>query len=121
MDKILEGVLNAGIALYRTGEDSVSNAVKEVQRNYNELKEKGSSDSSEAAQKLRLILEDINVRASGLTNKAGDAYKDGLKQLEQQYAKAIEQIKNIVPTDRINEVKEKADELTKAIRERIGK
>jgi hypothetical protein len=119
MEKILHDVLNAGIALFRAGEDSLNNAVKEVQRTFDELKEKGAADTSSAAVKLRKTLDDIVQQAGELTNKADATYNDSLKQLEELYTNALEQIKTLVPEDRITELRDKMDELTKVIKERI--
>ncbi|MCB1309785.1 MAG: hypothetical protein KDK30_16460 [Leptospiraceae bacterium] len=120
MEKVLHDILNAGIALFRAGEDSVNNAVKEVQRTFDELKQKGAADTSDAAVKLRKTLDDIVTQANELNSKAGTAYQDSLKQIEGLYANATEQIKALVPEDRINEVKDKIEELNKVIREKVG-
>lgn len=119
MDKIFHDILNAGIALFRAGEDSVNNAVKEVQRTFDELKSKGEADNSEAAVKLRKTLDDIVSQANDLNNKAGQAYGDALNQLQGLYTQASEEIKKIIPEDRVNEVKDKIEELQKVIKQRI--
>lgn len=119
MEKILHDVLNAGIALFRSGEGTLANAVKEVQRTFDELKEKGAADSSEAAVKLRKALDDVVQQANELAGKADSTYSDSLKQLEELYSNVVEQIKNIVPEDRITELRDKMDELAKVIKERV--
>ncbi len=120
MEKVLHDILNAGIALFRAGEDSMNNAVKEVQRTFDELKEKGAADSSEAAVQLRKALDDIVQQANELGSKADTAYADSLKQLQGLYDQAIDQIKTIVPEDRLTELKDKIEELRKVIDERIN-
>ncbi len=119
MQKVLHDVLNAGIALFRAGEDSITNAVKEVQRTYDALKEKGAADTSEPAVQLRRALDDVVTQVNDLSSKAGTAYSDGLVRLEGQYKKVIEQIQQLVPKDQIAEVQAKIDELTKVIREKV--
>lgn len=118
MEKILQDVLNAGIALFRAGEGTVQNAVKEVQRTFEQLKEKGAQDNSDQAVKLRKALDDIVVQAQGLQSKAGTAYTDALAQIEQLYKNVIEQVQKIVPPERINEVKDKIEELSKVIQQK---
>ncbi|MBX7057114.1 MAG: hypothetical protein K1X75_03540 [Leptospirales bacterium] len=120
MDKVLHDVLNAGIALFRSGEDSVNNAVKEVQRTFDQLKEKGAADTSEPAVKLRSALNDVVTQANDLSSKAGGAYGDAVKQLEQLYGKVVEQIKAVVPEDRLNELKDKIEELQRVIKEKTS-
>lgn len=119
MEKIFHDILNAGIALFRAGEDSVNNAVKEVQRTFDELKSKGAADNSEAAVKLRKTLDDIVAQANELNTKAGTAYTDTLNQLQGLYSQATAEIQKIVPEERINEVKDKIEELQKVIKQRI--
>lgn len=118
MEKILQDILNAGIALFRAGEGTVQNAVKEVQRTFEQLKEKGAQDNSAQAVQLRKLLDDIVHQSSGLSGKAGTAYTDALTQLEQLYANVLEQIKKLVPPERINEIKDKMEELSRVIQQK---
>lgn len=120
MEKILQDILNAGIALFRAGEGTVQNAVKEVQRTFEQLKEKGAQDNSEQAVQLRKLLDDIVHQSSGLQGKAGTAYADALTQLEQLYANVLDQIKKLVPPERINEIKDKMEELSRVIQQKKG-
>ena len=120
MEKILPDILNGGIALFRAGEGTVQNAVKEVQRTFEQLKEKGAQDNSEQAVKLRKTLDDIVHQTSGLSSKAGAAYSDALAQIEQLYKNVGDQIQKLVPPERINEVKDKIEELTRVIQQRAG-
>lgn len=120
MEKILHDVLNAGIALFRAGEDSVNNAVKEVQRTYAELKEKGAADTSEPAVQLRKILDDVATQVNDLSTKAGAAYADALAKLETQYKALSVEIEKMVPKEQVAEIRAKIDELTKVIREKVS-
>ncbi len=120
MEKILQDILNAGIALFRAGEGTVQNAVKEVQRTFEQLKEKGAQDNSDQAVKLRKTLDDIVHQTAGLSSKAGTAYADALAQIEQLYKSVADQIQKLVPPERINEVKDKIEELTRVIQQRAG-
>jgi len=121
MDKVLHDILNAGIALFRSGEDSVNNAVKEVKRTFDELKSKGAADNSEPAVKLRKALDDIVSQTNDLSGKAGAAYKDTQVKIADLYANAATQIEKLVPKDQIQAVKDKVDELAKVIKEKTGK
>jgi len=118
MEKILQDILNAGIALFRAGEGTVQNAVKEVQRTFEQLKEKGAQDNSEQAVKLRKLLDDIVHQTGGLQSKAGSAYTDALAQIEQLYTNVLDQIKKVVPPERINEIKDKMEELSRVIQQK---
>ena len=121
MQKAIEDVINAGIALFRAGENGVSSAVQKVEDSFEELKKKGAADKSEAAKKLRSSLEDITSRVSQLAGKADETYKDSLKQLEGHYNTVLEQVKQLIPSEKIGEIKGKIDELRQAIKERVSK
>ncbi len=121
MQKEIEGVLNAGIALFRAGEGGVSSAISQVKDSFEELKKKGAADKSEASVKLRSAVEDISDRVDELANKAGSAYKDGVSQLEGQYNTVVEQIKQVIPSDKVNQLKDKISSLREAIKEKVSK
>lgn len=120
MEKILHDILNAGIALFRAGEDSVNNAIKEVQRTFDELKSKGAADNSEAAVQLRKVLDDIVAQANELNQKTGDAYGQALTQLQDLYNQATVEIEKIVPEERVNEIKDKIEELSNVINSKLN-
>ena len=119
VEKILQDVLNAGIALFRAGEGSVATAVADVKKTFEELKTKGAADNSESAVKLRKILDDIVKQAGDLNNKASGTYGDSVKQLQDLYAKASAEIEKIVPKEQLEQVKGKVDELSKAIQAKV--
>jgi prefoldin subunit 5 len=120
MDKVLHDILNAGIALFRAGEGTVNNAIKEVQRTYDELKSKGAADTSEPAVKLRKLLDDTVAQVNDLSGKAGGAYNDALSKLEEQYGQISEQIQKLIPQEQMDQIKDKIEELTRVIKEKTG-
>ncbi len=120
MDKVLHDVLNAGIALFRSGEGTVNNAIKEVKRTFDELKSKGAADTSEPAVKLRKLLDDAVSQTNDLSGKAGTAYADAQKKLAEVYNNIGAQIESLVPKDQIQSVKDKVEELARVIKEKTG-
>ncbi|MBI3396219.1 MAG: hypothetical protein HY042_10325 [Spirochaetia bacterium] len=118
MDKVLHDILNAGIALFRAGEDSLNNAVKEVQRTFEQLKSKGAADQSEPAVKMRKTLDDVVTQVNGLSGKAGGAYNEAIVKLEGLYKQVADQATKMVPQDQVNQIKDKVDELTRVIKEK---
>lgn len=120
MEKVLHDVLNAGIALFRAGEDTLNNAVKEVTRTYEELKSKGASDTSEPAVKLRKLLDDVVTQVNEVSSKADATAKDVFAQVDTQYKQISEQIQQMVPEDQVNQIKDKIEELAAAIKEKTG-
>ena len=121
MQKTIENVINAGIALFRAGEGTIHAAVKEVQNSFEDLKEKGAEDKSEAAEKLRSTAEEITSRLGQLAGKAETVCKEGVDQLGGHYNTVAEQIKQILPEDKINNVKGKLDSLRQAVKERVSR
>ena len=121
MQKILEDVLNASIALFRSGESNLNSSINKIKATFDELKKKGASDKSDAAVKLRASLTEITAKVDQLSGKAGSSYKEVLKQLETQITALTEQMTKIVPKETIAQVKSKIDELQKAIKEKLGK
>lgn len=120
MEKVLHDVLNAGIALFRAGEDTLNNAVKEVTRTYEELKSKGATDTSEPAVKLRKLLDDVVQQVNEVSSKADSTAKDVFAQVDTQYKQIVEQIQQMVPEDQLNQIKDKIEELSNAIKEKTG-
>ena len=121
MQQAIEDMINAGIALFRSGEEGLNSAVQKVQSSFEELKKRGAADKSEAAKKLRSSLEDMSGRVGQLAGKADSTYKDALKQLEGHYNTVLEQAKQLIPSDKVNEIKGKIEELRQAIKERVSK
>jgi len=120
MDQILKDILNAGIALFRSGEDTLTNAINEVQKTYEALKDKGAQDESEKAQQLRQILEDIVSRTQDLQNSAGSVYADSMLQLQEKYQTLMDQLGTMFPEERLTEFKDKFEELARVIKEKVG-
>ncbi len=120
MEKVLHDVLNAGIALFRAGEDTFKNAAKEVTRTYEELKSKGATDTSEPAVKLRQLLDKVVTQVNEIQVKADSNLKDVFSQVDAQYKQIVDQIQKMVPADQMNQIKDKIEELRAAIKEKTG-
>ena len=60
-----QDILNAGIGLVRASDEAVQKAVVEAQKSFEDLKNKGASDNSDAAIRVRQVLADA-LRAAGI-------------------------------------------------------
>lgn len=120
VEQVLQDVLNAGIALFRSGEGSVASAISDVKRTFEDLKARGAADTSEEAVRLRKILDDIVKQAGDLNMKASTSYGESVKQLQSLYEKATVEIEKIVPKENLDQVKLKVEELSKAIQARVA-
>lgn len=58
MQPNLQDILNAGIGLVLAADEAARNAVSSAQKGFEDLKNKGAADYSDAAIKARSILQD---------------------------------------------------------------
>lgn len=119
LDTILSDVLNAGIAIFRKGEDTVSKTLADLQKSFDALKKAGEKDKSEAAEKLRSQLDDLLKNTNDLTSKAEGAYKETLSKIEANYKEILIQADKILPKEQIAQVQKNIDELFKTIQEKM--
>lgn len=69
MEKLVMDVVNAGIALFRSGEEKLKTAVVDLEKVYNDLKSKGELDKSAESQKIRDLLSKTISDAQGAIGK----------------------------------------------------
>ncbi|MBI3395872.1 MAG: hypothetical protein HY042_08560 [Spirochaetia bacterium] len=70
LEKGIQDILNAGIGLIRSGQENFGDAWKKVETTFNDLKSKGSMDQSEAALKVREVLENTIRGVKDVSSKA---------------------------------------------------
>ena len=56
MEKVLTDVVNAGIALFKTGEEVLKNSLSDFEKKFTEIKQKGELDQSEQSVQIRDLL-----------------------------------------------------------------
>jgi exonuclease VII small subunit len=116
MEKLLMDLVNAGIAVFKSGEGKLKTAVSDLEKLYEELKQKGASDNSEESQKLRDLLNKTVADAKGAINQANASYEDVLRNLQENYASLSNQIETMVPPEVKESFQKGLDELNKLIR-----
>lgn len=121
MDKVLQDLLNAGIALFRAGEDTFNSVMQESKQRFEELKVKGASDTSEQAEELRKLLDDSLQQISSMTEKADSQYSESREQLEELFNSIETQIRQMLPEDQLNALTDKLKELGNLIKEKSTK
>ena len=121
LDKILNDVLNAGIALFRTGEQTLNKTISDLQKSFDELKARGASDTSEEAQKLRSQLDEIIKNTDALRNKAEESYKETLEKIETNFKGVVQQVEKILPKNELDSLQKNINELLNTIREKMDK
>jgi flagellar biosynthesis chaperone FliJ len=118
MSKQLQDLVNAGIGLYKAGEENLQGFLKTLQSAFEDLKSKGAQDSSETAAKLRASLEQTIKGVQDVSVKAEGNLKVILDEAKKNYEQVFEQIKAFVGEERIKDLNTRIDELGKLIKER---
>ncbi|WCL50542.1 phasin-related domain-containing protein [Leptospira sp. GIMC2001] len=116
MEKILMDLVNASIAVFKSGEGKLKTAVSDLEKLYEELKTKGSSDNSEQAQKLRDLLNKTVTDSKTAVNQANASYEDVLKKVQENYANLSTQIEAMVPAQVKDTIQKGLDELNKLVK-----
>lgn len=108
-------VVNAGIALFRSGEDKIKVAVTDFEKKFEELKAKGELDQSEQAKKLRDLLNKTIVDAKEVINKTNSSYGDVVSKLQTNFQSIQTQIETSIPQDVKDRAKNALEELKKLV------
>lgn len=115
MEKILMDIVNAGIAVFKSGEEKLKTTLADLEKVYEELKAKGETDNSENAQKLRDLLSKTINDSKAAINQANTSYEDVLKTVNESYTNLANQIETMVPSE-VKETLEKGlEELKKLL------
>jgi len=116
LQKTLHDLLNAGIGFFRASEENVKKALSEIEKVYDELKQKGAAENSELVVNLRKSLDDIVKQVEDLNSKANQTFEEVSKQINENYQKIAQEIEKIVPKEQLEQFKAKLDELYAPIR-----
>ncbi|MCZ8157325.1 MAG: hypothetical protein O9264_14460 [Leptospira sp.] len=118
MEKLVMDVVNAGIALFRSGEEKLKTAVIDLDKVYNELKSKGELDKSPESQKIRDLLSKTISDAQEAIGKTNASYEEIVTKLQANYQSIYAQIDTAIPPDLKVKAKQALDEL-KALIEKV--
>ncbi|MCW7463238.1 phasin-related domain-containing protein [Leptospira limi] len=111
MEKLVMDVVNAGIALFRSGEEKLRTAVVDLEKVYNELKSKGELDKSAETQKIRDLLSKTIADAQGALGKTNASYDEIVAKLQANYQSIYQQIDTAIPPQVKEKLKQTLDEL----------
>jgi len=120
IEKNLQDILNAGIGLFKAGEENFKTAVANLEKSFTELKSKGASDNSDAAIKIREILENTLRSAKEVQSKAETNLNTFLSEAQKNYAQVLEQVKKVVGEERIRDLNTKIEELNTLVKQKLG-
>ena len=118
LEKNLQDILNAGLGLFKMGEENFQSALKAVEKTFEDLKGRGASDNSEAAQKIREVLDNTIKGVKDVQTQAEQNFNRVLAEAEKNYSQVLEQVRGVVGEERINDLNTRLDELATFIKEK---
>ncbi|MCC6276136.1 MAG: hypothetical protein IT569_09780 [Leptospiraceae bacterium] len=113
MEKIIQDVVNAGIAVFKNGESGLKNSIADLEKLFNDMKSKGEADQSEQAVKIRELLNKTVRDAKEVLNKADSNYKEVLGNLQTNFDTISKQIETAIPPQVKTTLQTGLDELKK--------
>lgn len=90
-------LVNAGIAIFRSSEEGLKNAITDMEKLFNEIKDKGALDQSEQANQLRDLLSKTLKDATEVIEKADTNYKDVMGKLQTNFESVYAQVEAMLP------------------------
>ncbi|ABZ94735.1 hypothetical protein EHQ92_14180 [Leptospira biflexa] len=111
MEKLVMDVVNAGIALFRSGEEKLKSSIVDLEKVYTELKSKGELDKSAETQKIRDLLSKTIADAQGAIGKTNASYDEIVAKLQTNYQSIYQQIDTAIPPQVKEKLKQTLDEL----------
>ena len=120
IEKNLQDILNAGIGLFKSGEENFKTAVVNLEKAFNDMKSKDASDNSDAAIKIREILENTLRSAKDVQSKAEQNLNVFMTEAQKNYSQVLDQVKKVVGEERICDLNTKIDKLTSLVKQRVG-
>ena len=119
LEKTIQDILNAGIGLFKASEENFNQALGQVEKVFEELRTKGASDNSEAAVKIREVLENTIKGVKDISSQAESNFSNILEEAQKNYAQVLEQIQATVGEDRIKDMSSKIEELSSYIKTQV--
>jgi len=120
IEKSLQDILNAGLGIFKAGEENLQNALRYLESAFADLKSKGAADMSESAVKLREVLENTIRGVKDVTTQAEDNFNKVLAEAQKNYAQVFEQVKTVVGEERLNDLNSKIEELSGYIKTQVA-
>ena len=121
LEQHIQDILNAGIGLFKTSEENFKSALARVDETFRTLKSRGEADNSEAAVKIREVLDNTIHSIREVSDQAGNNINglvnfNGLIEAAQKnYSQVQEQIKSFVGEARIRDLNSTIEDLQNSI------
>jgi ElaB/YqjD/DUF883 family membrane-anchored ribosome-binding protein len=115
MEKVLTDVVNAGIALFKTGEEVLKNSLSDFEKKFNEIKQKGELDQSEQAVQVRDLLNKTIKDTKDVLDNANASYQDIVSKAQANFEGIYNQVDSALPEQVKTQAKAALDELKAVI------
>lgn len=120
LEKNIQDILNAGIGLFKSGEENFKTALGNVEKTFEELKARGEGDNSEAAVKIREVLENTIRSIKEATEKTETNFSQVLDIAQRNYEQILEQVKKLVGEERVRDLNARMEELAEYLKKTTG-
>ncbi|MDH5656276.1 MAG: hypothetical protein OEZ34_10230 [Spirochaetia bacterium] len=118
IDKNLKDLLDAGLGLFKLGEGKIQEIVSDLEKNFNQLKEKGAEDHSEAAVRLRELLTRTMKDVRNVTDQAEKNLNSFLNEAKNNTSITMQNFKDFAGEKNINDFNAKMNEIANHILKR---
>jgi len=109
LDNNIKDLVNAGIGLFKTGEENLQGLFTQAEKIFREMRDRGAEDGTDAAQQLRDILDNA---LSNLQNIADwNNFSFLAEELQKKAAPILRQLTSFLGEERIADLNSRFDEL----------
>lgn len=120
LEKSIHDILNAGLGLFKAGEENFKSAFVDLEKTFEELKKRGNEDNSEVAVKIREVLDNTIKGIKEVSDRTESSFSQVMSEVQKNYEQILEQIKRLVGEERIRDLNSKLEELTEYIKGTAG-
>lgn len=96
IEENLKNILNFGIGLLRTGEESLQTGLRTLLSGFEDLKQRGLQDNSQGAEKLRELLQNSLRNIEKLSTQAQENMNRVTAEAQKSYEKILKQAKSLL-------------------------
>lgn len=118
LEQNIQDILNAGIGLFKAGEESLQSALGAVQSAFEDLKTKGATDESDVALKIREVLDNSIKGVQEISSQAEANLNKVVSEAQKNYAQVLDQAKQLVGDERIADLNDRFEDLASFVKER---
>lgn len=111
LEQNIKDILNAGIGLFKSGEENLQSTIQAVQAAFEDLKTRGAADSSEASQKIREVLDNSIKGFQDISTQTEENMNRVLQEAQKSYSQVLDQVKQVIGDERIQDLNDRFEDL----------